>query len=186
VLPVLAQKAAQILSLLTEQLAAHRLVEDLRRGVGDIEFGYRIQGLLAHILMQLGATIIDLNAQGHPDIVTELNGRVSFEVEAAPALVRSHTIKSEDIDAIGGGGRPGYLAVLDCALPIAWIMLGHDRLKRHGPGPISLVTLRAMAETELSMSCTEELIKLVTNNQDRLSNLTFHLLRARALRGQML
>jgi hypothetical protein len=171
------------LSSLPDQLALHRLVDDLRARVGDIEFGYRIQGLLAHVLMRLGATVIEINAQGHPDLVVDLDGRFALEVEAAPAVVRTHTLKSEDIEAIRGSVKSGYLAVLDCALPVAWIMLTHERLKRQGPGPLSLVTLRAMSENEFSRLCTEEFISLMTDVQDRLPNLTFHLLRGRALRG---
>jgi hypothetical protein len=136
--------------------------------------------------MRLGATVIELNAQGHPDLVVNLDGRIPVEVEAAPASVRSHTVKCEDINAIQGTTKPGYLAVLDCALPVAWIMLAHERLKRQGPGLVSLVTLRAMSENQLSRSCTEEFIKLITNVQDRLLNLTFHVLRERALRGHAL
>lgn len=169
---------------LHDQLAVHRLVDDLRIRVGNIEFGYRIQGLLAHVFMRLGGVVVELNSQGHPDLVINLDGRFPVEVEAAPASVRSHTLKIEDIDSVKGMTKPGYLAVLDCALPVAWIMLGHGRLKRQGPGPVSLVTLRAMAEARLSRLCTEEFIKLIGNVQDRILNLTFHLLRERALRGQ--
>lgn len=174
----------QTLSLPRDQLAAHRIVDELRAGVGDIEFGYRIQGFLAHVLMRLGAHVVELNAQGHPDLVVNLDGRIPIEVEAAPALVRIHTVKCEDIDAIQGTEKSGYLAVLDCALPLSWIMLGHEQLKRHGPGSVSLVTLRAMSENEFSSLCTEEFIRLITENRDRLLNLTFHLMRERALRGQ--
>ena len=161
-------------------------MEDLRLLVGDIEFGYRIQGLLAHVFMRLGATVIELNAQGHPDLVINLDGRIPIEVEAAPTVIRSHTVKLEDIEAIKGLNDSGYLAVLDCTLPIAWILLAHPRLKRQGPGPVSLVTLWAMSDDGFSRACTDEFITLIIGIQDRLSNLTFHLLRRRALRGQAL
>ena len=165
-----------------DQVTAHDLVRHLRTRVGDIEFGYRIQALLAHTLMRLGAQIVELNPQGHPDIVVSLNGVYPVEVEAAPSIARSHVIKSDDIDSTSGPDRPGYLAVLDCALPLAWIVLPHERLKRRGSGPVHLVTLRAMADTELSSLCTQEFAKLLIDNRERLLNLTFHLLRDRALR----
>jgi len=169
-----------------DQLAVQRLVHDLRADIGDVEFGYRVQGFLAHVLLRLGAEVVEFNAQGHPDLVVDLDVRTLIEVEAAPALARSHTIKIEDIEAIHAAQTSGYLALLDCAIPVAWIMLAHEKLDRQGPGPISLVTLRAMSDTKLSRPCTEEFLKLIADNRHRLLNLTFHLMRERALRGQAL
>src|SRR4030067_3860650 len=54
-------------------------VLDLLRGnVGDSEFGYRMQAFFAHVLLELGGSIIEINQQGHPDIKWNFNGKTSL------------------------------------------------------------------------------------------------------------
>ena len=49
-------------------VSANHILARLRDEVGDSEFGYRLQALFAHVLGRLGASILEVNAQGHPDI----------------------------------------------------------------------------------------------------------------------
>jgi hypothetical protein len=54
------------------QFAVKPLLEGLRAEFGDAEFGYRMQGMFAHVLARLGGEILEINAQGHPDIKARL------------------------------------------------------------------------------------------------------------------
>jgi len=172
-----------------EQLLVVQTLETLRRDHGDREFGYRAQGLLGHVLIRLGGTINDMKAQGHPDIIVGLWGKtVVFEVEVASATHSSHVIKPEDVAAIHppSGNTIGYLAILDCGPPAVWILVNHQRLEKRAGSSVSLVTLRAISDKTLSEECTKEFSKLILENKVNLPNLTFHVLRARALRGDSL
>jgi hypothetical protein len=159
----------------------------LRLRVGDIEYGYRVQGLFAHVLMRLGAEIVDLNAQGHPDVVAVLDSRrLLLEVEAIHSVNRKHAVKIEDIEAIRPTmpGDAGYLAVLDGAIPVRWALLEYEKLRLHGPSELPLGTIHALADRQLSEQCTANLIAMVLDNEHVLENLSFHLLAARACRGE--
>jgi hypothetical protein len=165
------------------------ILGNLRREVGDGEFGYRTQGLFAHVLMALGANVEEIRPQGHPDIVAKLEGqRVLVEVEVASATSRNHVIKLDDLEAISTRipGESGVLAVLDCAVPIRWIVVDSKTLSRDRKGVILLSTLLAMANQSLSRRCTEAFKSLVECHCLEMKNLTFNLLCARALRGQTL
>ena len=62
---------------------AGKCLEILKDAVGLSEFGYRIQGLAAHVLLRLGAKVLQINSQGHPDIIAEAErGLIRIEVEA--------------------------------------------------------------------------------------------------------
>ncbi len=74
----------------------------------------------------------------------------------------------------------GYLAYLDLAAPVRWLLVSSHRLLQRGVGPYSMVTLQAMAEKDLSEACTEELLTFLARNEHRLLNLTFQTLAARA------
>ena len=160
--------------------ALHRL----RADVGDIEFGYRAQAWFAHVLKRIGATVVEIRHQGHPDIIAVLNGRFArFEIEIASKGDRHHTIKSDDLSAISPvkPGELGYLAVLDMAEPMRWATLEQSRIRgRLGRAPIS--TLHAVADRELTKLCNDAFFELVGESIDRLPALTFRLLCDRVLR----
>ena len=165
------------------------LLLDLRRRVGDVEYGYRIQGFFAHVLMLLGAEIIELNAQGHPDIVATLDSHTVFvEVEASHSVSGRHVIKIEDIESIRPklSGDSGYLAVLDAAVPVRWALLEYKRLRLHGPSALRLASMHAVAHQHFSQECTATFIAMVLENEQALANLSFHLLADRVRRGDHL
>jgi hypothetical protein len=183
----LTQSKDQILST-AERFNAASVMTDLRRRVGDREFGYRAQALFAHVLLRIGGQVEEIRHQGHPDIIGRLvDKRVLIEVEVASATSRVHILKAEDVTAVAStdGHSMGLLAVLDCAVPIRWIVIGWDVLKLRPIGTISLTTLQAIADQGLSARCTLEFVRLVESNKMNLQNLTFHLLRLRALRGDV-
>jgi hypothetical protein len=97
-----------------------------------------------------------------------------------------------DLDApsgplqIGRELRAGYLALLDCAVPVFWMMLAHDHPILRETTPVRIASLRAAKVDPLSDECTSEFADLVIRYQSRLANLTFRILCGRALRGQSL
>ena len=60
------------------QFAVKPLLEGLRAQVGDGEFGYRMQALFAHVLVRLGARVLEINAQGHPDVRALMGQELMF------------------------------------------------------------------------------------------------------------
>lgn len=167
------------------------IVNALRQSIGDAEFGYRAQGFLAHVFIRLGGKIIDIKPQGHPDITASLGGQTLFlQVKSVQAKARRQrfALGADDLEGI----RPsqsnviGYLAILDCASPVSWLLVDYHRLRRQELHPVHMVTLHAMANKRLSLQCTEEFVKLVANHQSHLRNLDFHILCNRALKGEAL
>ena len=172
------------LSVLTDLAHVSAVLHRLRDDVGDIEFGYRAQGLFAHVLRRIGASVVEVKNRGHPDIVVLLEGRPTrVEVEIASLGERYHVIKAEDVDAITPIERnaQGYLAVLDIAEPVRWAPIEHSRIRRR-TGRQPLATLHALAHGELARACNEAFVEIIIANIERLPALTFHLLRQRVLR----
>ena len=172
-----------------EYYKVHSILHDLRKNVGDSDFGFRIQGLLAHVLIRLGIKIFEVNHQGHPDIVGDVeNKRIKLEVEAAVGKARKRIIDEEDIEAIKPTNKneKGYFVVLDCGLPPEWLFVDYQRLKWRSSESLSIVTLKSLRDKEISSKCTEQFFNLVLLNTERLSSFTFPILRGRALRGEEL
>ena len=159
------------------------LLRRLRAEVGDIEFGYRAQGLFAYVLKQIGGSVVDVKSNGHPDITVVLGGRLTrVEVEIASMGERYHVIKKEDVEAVTPTERDeqGYLAVLDIAEPIRWAPIEYCRIHRN-LGRQSLATLHALAHRELTRACNDAFVEFIVANAERLQALTFHLLCRRVL-----
>lgn len=174
------------MSALTDAAQIAATLRRLRADVGDKEFGYRAQGLFAHVLKQIGASVVEVKNRGHPDIVALLAGRLTrVEVEIAPMNQRRHEIKTDDVLAVAPRERNqlGYLAVLDIAEPVRWAPVEYSRIRRR-LGRHTLATLHALADPELAESCNEAFGEFITNHAERLPALTFRLLRRRALRTQ--
>ena len=155
----------------------------LRAEVGDIEFGYRAQGLFAHVLERVGASVVDVRNQGHPDIIVLLEGQLTrVEVEIASMGERCHVIKADDAEAVAPAdhSEQGYLAVLDIAEPVRWAPIEHARFC-HRLGRQPLATLHALAHQELARACNEAFAEMIITDAERLPALTFHLLCQRIL-----
>ena len=167
----------------TDALRIAAVLRRLRTEVGDIEFGYRAQGFFAHVLKQIGAHVVEIRNQGHPDIDVLLGGRLTrVEVEIASMGARYHVIKADDAKAIAptGRGERGYLAVLDIAEPVRWAPISYSRIRsRLGRQP--LATLHAIADWELARACNDAFAEIVIADAERLPALTYHLLCKRAL-----
>ncbi|OGN94710.1 MAG: hypothetical protein A2Z75_06310 [Chloroflexi bacterium RBG_13_50_10] len=174
-----------------EHFKVSHILDDLRHSVGDSEFGYRAQGFLAHALMHLGWTIIDIKPQGHPDVIANLGSQaLLLQAKSIHGRTRRQgfSLGQEDLEGI----RPkdhnttGYLAILDCTIPVSWLLVDYCVIRRQVAQPTHVVSLYAMGNKELSSECTEEFVKLVSSHQSHIRNLDFHILCSRALRGEPL
>ena len=168
---------------LTDAVRVAAILRRLRAEVGDIEFGYRAQGLFAYVLKQIGASVVDVKNQGHPDIIVLLGGRLTrVEVEIASMGERYHVIKMDDAEAVAPTSvkEQGYLAVLDIAAPVRWAPIEYSRF-RHRLGRQPLATLHALAHRELARACNDAFVEIIISNAERLPALTFHLLCQRIL-----
>ncbi|MFQ5493673.1 MAG: hypothetical protein ACE5DX_05960 [Candidatus Dojkabacteria bacterium] len=161
----------------------------LRSKIGDSEFGYRMQAFFAHVLLELGGSIIEINQQGHPDIKSKINGCIShFQVKTIShsAAGWNLTIGPDDIAGI----RPrisdevGYFAVLDCAVPISWLIIEYSQIQRHESRSVSIETIRAAMDADFSNECTDVFAELVMKHKDKLHLLTYGILCKRALLGE--
>ena len=166
------------MSVLTDTTRISATLRRLRAEVGDIEFGYRAQGLFAHVLKQIGASVLEVKNRGHPDIVALLAGRLTrVEVEIAPMGERCHVIKTDDVQAVAPRelNQQGYLAILDIVEPVRWAPIEYSRIRRR-LGKQPLATLHALAEPKLAKSCNEAFESFIMANAERLPALTFRLL----------
>ena len=164
-----------------------RYLELLRRAIGDSDFGYRVQAMFANLLVGLGWAIVDIKPQGHPDIVARQGERrLLVEVEFVPEFRRKHMVKQDDLDGTHpmDANSKGYLALLDLAPPVSWLLLDSNLLRRRGTGTLRLVTLHAMADRHLSRECSQEFVAFVSRQQSELQNLSFHTLCDRAMAGE--
>lgn len=167
------------------------MLDSLRASIGDSEFGYRMQALFAHVLLELGGTITEVNQQGHPDIKSVKDGQTAlFQVKSITHGYAGWvlTVSPEDIAGIRPS-RPnevGYFAVLDCAIPVSWVVSGYSAIRRHETCSVSIETIRASADLELSSECSGVFAELLMRHKDNLHLLTFGVLRDRALRGERL
>jgi hypothetical protein len=176
-----------VLNLSLDNPSLASLLGELRGQCGDIEFGYRMQAMLAHVLIRLGVTILEMNAQGHPDIRAQLkDGELLVQVKTV--LHRSHLsmfdLRPEDLIGISAAGRrEGLLAVLDCAEPAQWVVITADRASLLVGQSVHVATLQAISHRELSSDYTAEFADIVRAQRERLRNLTYNVLRSRALSG---
>lgn len=149
-----------------------------------------MQAIFAHVLMRIGARITEVNAHGHPDVKAELHGR-ELRVQVK-AQIHAHaesqlTLTPEDLAGIGTqGDGQGYLAVLDCAVPVGWILITEDRAQQFVSRPTLIATLQAERSEPLSTECTDVFLEMVLADGDRLAHVPFAIAAQRALRGEPL
>lgn len=170
--------------------AAKPTLDSLRKQHGHGEFGYRMQAIFAHVILRLGGKILEVNAQGHPDVRAVLGDRelvVQVKTSSHSWAGSMFEMNSSDFSGIGcAGRREGLLAFLDCAEPVRWIMVRSDRARAFVGRLVHVSTLQAESDEALSEDCTEEFLEIIVELGDRLLNLTYPLLRVRALRQESL
>lgn len=170
----------------TKHWEAGKCLETLKEAVELSEFGFRIQGLAAHVMLRLGFRVLQVNSQGHPDIVAEIErGLIRIEVEADTQGFRARALTEEDLDGIEPGRTTdkGYFAVVLCGPYPRWILVDYARLRRRRGTPASPALLQALADTEASKQWTAEFIKLLVSNCQHLPVFSFDFLTKQALEG---
>ena len=166
---------------------AGKCLEMLKEAVGPSKFGYLIQGLAAHILLRLGARVLQVNSQGHPDIVSQTDrGIMRIEVEADIHCLRARALTKEDLDSIAprSATDKGYFALALCGPYPRWLLVDHARLQRRHGTPASPAVLQALADIGVSKQWTDEFITLLITHRQRLGNFSFDFLTRRALEGR--
>lgn len=172
------------------QYEVKAVLDSLRAAYGDGEFGYRMQALFAHVLLRIGALVTEVNAKGHPDVKADLGDRI-LKVQVKTTLHgnrgRNSLFSQDDLQGIKSEGKiVGYLAVLDCAEPVSWILIPENRLHTLVGSAFHIATFRAERTQILSDECTDEFLELVLAHKERLATLTFHILASRAIKGEPL
>lgn len=160
----------------------------LRSTISLSEFGFRIQGLAAHVLLRLGARILEVNSKGHPDIVAEdQRGIMRIEVEADIHGFRARTLEEADFKAIAPRSPTdkGYFALALCGPYPRWLVMDYARLRRRA-SPASPAIFQALAESEPSARWTSEFIDLVVRHHQHLRIFSFGFLCRLALQGKSL
>lgn len=170
------------------QFALKPLLDNLRAEFGDSSFGYRVQAWFAHVLIRLGAVILEINRQGHPDVRAKFGGNAII-VQVKSVQHASHLAGFQLTSADLAGIAPaeltkGYLALLDCADPVSWVIVEYSKARQFVNRPSPMAGLRAAAELQMSRDCTEEFTNMILLTKDRLNTLTYSLLVRRALDGK--
>lgn len=164
---------------------AGRILENLARSVSESEFGYRIQGFAASVLVRMGAKVIEVNNQGHPDVIARSEGGfIRAEVEADLGSDHDRRLTADDLAAIRPRGPldRGYFAVAMSARFPRWLIVPYERLKLRSV-PASPAVMMALSDRIVSAAWTSELVSMLIRNQTRLPSLTYENLRRMALDG---
>ena len=171
---------------MSNQLVAAECLRGLIQRVGNVEYGYRVQGLAAHVLIRLGAVVTAINASGHPDIIATIIQRtVRIEIEADIGSHAHRRPTLEDLEAI----RPkvnndiGYCAYFISWPRMRWLLVPYESLASRRD-PIPLATAAALAEPTLSMAWSEAMVSIVAERCEKLWSYSFGSLCRRALAGQ--
>jgi len=169
---------------------AKTVLDDLRRQCGDGEFGYRMQAFFAHVLLRLGARVTMINTHGHPDLRARMSaGECVIQVKTVSHASSAYAFQATIADLEGIRPTPGcrgYLAILDCAVPVGWHLIEADRATSLIGRAAQIATLRAMRTEPLSTECTDVFLDLIESEKHRLPLLSYRLLADRALRGEAL
>jgi hypothetical protein len=144
-----------------------------------------MQALFAHLLMRMGWRIIEINAQGHPDIrATMADQEALVQVKSVVHRTANSMIElsTEDVAGITAlGRRAGWFAVLDCAAPVRWNVVTGSRAAWLLGKRLYVTTLRANSDAAMSTDCNDGFHEIVSTNSFRLPNLSYSILRNRAL-----
>lgn len=159
-------------------------LESLRLGVSSAEFGYKVQGLAAHVLLRLNLEVEEVNQSGHPDIVaTRGMDKLHFEVEAEVTGPRPRQLTEDDFRALTDlPDGVGYFALAISFPTPRWIVVPADRLKHRRPS--YSVLLEALSDTGLSNAWTYAYIDLLRQECRRIRRSSFRELCERATSGR--
>lgn len=172
-----------------DQVVVRTALDRLREQCGDSGFGYRMQALFAHVLIRLGFVVTEINTKGHPDVLA-VNGdrtlRVQVKTVKHGSSANLFELAEADCHGIGGSTSEGVLALLDCAEPVRWVIVAHERARQMVGRRLHLAALRGDEHRQLSEECSDEFKALVLRSWRQLPLLPYGILRDRALKGDPL
>ena len=169
------------------QYETARVLFALRAEVGFSRFGLVIQALFAHVLLRMGAEVIDVRNPGHPDIIARLDGELhNIEVEAASRKTTARRLQLGDLDVLQdvGSGGSGYFCVLDCGPPAEWLYVNVATLGARANENLRMSLLRAYADERFSADSTAQFSDLIVKEAQYLPQLSYSRLRQEALEGR--
>lgn len=165
---------------------AARVVANLTAEMSLSRFGLLIQALFAHVLVRLGANVLEIRTPGHPDISAVLAGNLhKIEVEAASRKTHVRRLDPGDLEVlqVKGERELGFFCVLDCGPPIAWLCVDIARLGNRVNDALRMSLLRAYADQGYSRDCTDQFADMVIKQGNNLLNLSYARLCQEALAG---
>ncbi len=169
-----------------ESQRAGRILLPLRDSLPEPEVGYRLQGFAAHILLRLGARVLDVKNQGHPDIIaSDAEGTIRIEVEADLGSGHSRLLSAADLVSLRPAerGDRGYFALAELGAFPRWKLIPVGRLELRTV-EVTPVVLGVLADEDVSQAWTREFCAMVIRNETRLSALSYDRLRTLALQSQ--
>ena len=164
--------------------SAAECLEQLSLKVPPSEFGFRVQGLAAHVLIGLRYRIHSVNESGHPDILASRDGQeFRFEVEAEVGRPRPRQLTGADFNSLVGiPGSIGYYALAIKFPTPYWVLVPSRKMIDRPPMPNIL--LEALSDKEYSAEWTREYLKLLGGGCTRIGLATFGDLKYMALNGR--
>jgi hypothetical protein len=172
------------------QDSSKELMDELRAECGDSKFGYRLQAVFAHVLLRLDGEILEINARGHPDVRARLGDReLVVQVKTAAHRWAESMFEMSPADFRGiseRGRREGFVAFLDCAEPVEWILVPANHAARLVGQQAHVSTLRAECDEGLSEDCTLEFRALLSESAGRILKMPYPILCRRALEREKL
>lgn len=147
------------------------------------DFGYKVQGLAAHVLLRLGYRVTEVNQQGHPDITAFWEGReFRFEVEAEVTRPRLRQLTQADFDSLIVTPHGYYALAISFPAP-RWILVPASKLvSRTQPSPNRV--LEALSDKEYSAAWTDAYIEMLRDSHRQIRRASFSDMRCWALSGR--
>ena len=170
----------------------HALLTSLLQAVGEAEYGLRVQGLAAHVLLRMGFRVIEVNRTGHPDLVASTGiGTYRFEVEAEAVVGKHRQLTEADFVALlpRDPRDRGYYALLRLRLGAVpkWLVISADQLQRRAGRSLGVWVLSSLADQDMSARWTTEFMEVMSRlSRERLIRLSFDALRRLALSGRII
>lgn len=172
----------------TEESVAAASMASLLKQVGVAEYGYRLQGLAAHVLLRLGWVVTEINAIGHPDISASRAGRaIRLEVECDTGGHACRQPALADLEGLRplAPGDSGYFAFFSLGPRVRWLLVPVELLERRR-NPIPIATIAALAELSISLDWTRTMVSLLMERHRNVWSYSYRSLRRRALGGDSL
>ena len=153
----------------------------------DSEFGYKMQGIAAHVLLRLGYRIDSNNPSGNPDIVASIGGtEYRFEVEAEVVGPRPRKLTKADLASLTESSNiVGYFGLAIISPSPSWILVPATKLVRKTL-PLNNMWLEALSDKSYSEAWTREFHKLLQESCRLIEFASFSKLKQMALEGQRL